>query len=386
MRAVSDGQRQIESLQRKVAHQASVIETYEAANTLYKRLRHVPMVRRVAHWASARALTRGRGGLVIREHIESSAGRSPLVGVCNPRWAGGVREATFAICPDVVEISEIFDRSTAARAALSVTKYYPDKVMLSGHPTGYDLLAEEIKRRSPSTRIYAYVHSSFAWFDEHPAENPVFDRYLALQRAGVIERIGFCKRDVARFISRLGVDTAVVMNPFSHAASRHELSRDGVIRIGVWGKSLWHRNLLNQIVAALMVEGAEVHVNEYIPHAFLDETRIVAHGRLPREQYDAVMRTMDVNLYVSFTDCFPMTLIESMVHGIPCVASDTSEVYSFDPALKSDLVVSAIDSPLAIAGRIRAVLQEYPSIQQRIEDYLPVLKIEIDKAIEEFLR
>ena len=86
------------------------------------------------------------------------------------------------------------------------------------------------------------------------------------------------------------------------------------------------------------------------------------------------------------TECFLMVAIESMQYGITCLVSDTSDVYAFNPKLKSALTVSTIDSPIGISQKINGVIENYTEIQHEIKNYLPVLKKEVEKSIEEFLK
>ena len=86
------------------------------------------------------------------------------------------------------------------------------------------------------------------------------------------------------------------------------------------------------------------------------------------------------------TECFPMVAIESMQYGVPCLISDTSDVYAFNPKLKSALTVSTIDSPIGISKKINEVIENYSEIQREIKNYLPVLKREVEKSITEFLK
>lgn len=373
----------IAELEKRLEHQDAVIATYEAASGLYRRLKRFPFLGRVARRAAAWLRPAAQHGLTVVDNVRSE--RPSLIGVCNPRFSGGVKSSTYALCPDVVEVSDLFDRAQAERAARVVVGHAPDRVLISGYTLGYDLLIEEIARLAPSIRIFAYVHSAFIWFAAYPDENPVFMRFLELERAGAVERIAFCKRDVAEYFRSRGHDARFVMNRFELSSTRHARSGDGVVRIGVWGRDLWHRNILNQVIGALMVPGSEVHVNELPDLEFLERDRIVVHGYLPKAEFDRVFASMDINLYVSFTDCFPMTLIESMEAGIPCIASDTSDVYAFDPELHSRLVVSTVDGPLGIAAAVDRALDDYGWIQDRIESYLPALSAEVEKSIEEFL-
>jgi glycosyltransferase involved in cell wall biosynthesis len=86
------------------------------------------------------------------------------------------------------------------------------------------------------------------------------------------------------------------------------------------------------------------------------------------------------------TECFPMSVIESMQYGIPCLVSDTSDVYRWSPTLKKYLTVSTIDSPLGIMDKIKGVLDNYDLIQKEIKSYLPALHQKVESSIEDFLK
>jgi glycosyltransferase involved in cell wall biosynthesis len=288
----------------------------------------------------------------------------------------------------VVEVSEIFSRRGARKVARVIGNLGPKKVLLSGYPLGYELLAEELRQNFPEIRVFAYIHSSFTWLgiDIYQAENPVLERIINLSKEGVIEKVGFCKRDLAEYFKEQGVNSFFVMNRFEIPKKAFKPLSQEKIKIGVFGHSWWHRNILNQVIAALMIPNSEIHVNEIGDFDFVDEKRVVVHGFLPKAEFNKVMAEMDLNLYVSFTDCFPMTLIESMELGIPAIASDTSDVYSFDKKIKDRLVVSTIDGPLGIKEKIEEVIKDYDQIQKMITDYLPLLKEKVEKSISDFLK
>lgn len=383
MKPMPETNREIAELTRTIEHQQSIIATYETVSGVYRRLKRFPVIGTAARRVAGLMRPAAKHGIIMNDNVVSE--HPELIGVCNPRFAGGVKASTYSLCADVIEVSEMFDRASARRVAAHITAYKPAKILISGYSVGYDLLIEEVKKAAPETRVFAYVHSAFIWFDTYMDENPIFYRFLEQETEGLIEKIGFCKRDVSEYFKRLGHNSFFIMNRFELKPERHRRSDDGTIRIGVWGQNLWHRNILNQVIAALMVPGSEVHVNQMTRHEFLDKERIVVHGLLPKEEFAKVFSSMDINMYVSFTDCFPMTLIESMEQGIPCIASDTSDVYSFDPELKESLVVSTIDGPIGISEKIIHVLATYDEVQERIASYLPVLSAEVERSIEEFL-
>lgn len=317
--------------------------------------------------------------------IVDIVGKKPkLIAVCHPDYRG-VKSATKMLTEDIIESSEMVNRFWADRVARLTCAYGPETVLISGYSDGYDLLAEKIKRLLPDTRVLFYVHSSFTWFDNYPAENATFSKVLKLNKTGVVSKIGFCKRDLADYFKYLGYNTCFVMNRFDLTTVEKKRNVTGTIKVGVWGNNWWHRNILNQVIGALMIPGAEAHVNELKEVDFIDNKRVIRHGFLPKKEFLQIFSQMDINLYVSFTDCFPMTLIESMQYGIPAIASDTSAVYSFSPYLREALVVSTVDSPIGIAEKIGTVVKDYDKIKSEIAKYLPVLKKEVEESIKEFL-
>jgi len=308
-----------------------------------------------------------------------------IVSVVSPYFRG-VRSATREIVSDMIEISNIYSRKKAKDLAKLITSFSPTKVLISGYAQGHEMLAEELKATNSKLRIFVLVHSAFIWFDTYPAENYVFERFIKLAEEGVIEKIGFCKRDLAEYFKTKDVNTYFVMNRFYPEKHSPRKIDKKLINIGIFGQNQWHRNITNQVIGALMVDNTRIHVNEVSGHSFIDKNRVVVYGILPKEEFVKIYKDIDINMYVSMTDCFPMVLIESMQYGIPCLASDTSDVYAFSPKLKSWLTVSSIDSPIGISKKIIEVIDNYDDIQAEIKRYLPILKEKVEESIKEFLK
>lgn len=307
-----------------------------------------------------------------------------VVGVCHPNWRG-IKSATYNLTSKVFEVLPLSSLSEAEKVATEILQLKPRKVILSGYPVGYDLLAEALKTKSPETRIFLLSHTSFTWYGDRLEEVSWLERMFQAHTRGYIEKIGFIKPDVATYFKERGVNAFHVMNRLPKFESfKHKPNRD-LPTIGVWGSNMWHRNLLNQAIAGLMLKNSFVHVNELSEYFFLDESRIKRHGVLSHEEYMPVLQSMDVNLYISFTDCFPMTVVESLSYSIPCLTSDTSEVYAWSEYLKHNLIINKIDSPVAIKNKIEWVLNHYEEIQVEIAKYLPILDKEVEKTIEKFI-
>ncbi|MEI6304852.1 MAG: hypothetical protein WCP09_02420 [Candidatus Taylorbacteria bacterium] len=307
-----------------------------------------------------------------------------IVGVCHPSWRG-IKSATYALTPVVFEVAEISSFFEAERIADEIMKDKPQKVILNGYPNGYDILAEALKTKFPETRVFFLSHTSFTWYNGRPDEVSWLEKMFKAYERGFIEKMGFIKPDVAVYFKEKGISTFHVMNRIPKFESfKHNLNLN-MPNLGVWGSNMWHRNLLNQTIAGLMLNRATVHVNELPKYFFLDESRIKRYNILPHEEYAKIMQSMDINLYVSFTDCFPVTVVESLCYGIPCLTSDTSLVYTWSEYLKNNLIISKIDSPIAIRDKVKFVFDNYDKIQTEISNYLPLLEERIEKTIAEFI-
>jgi len=212
------------------------------------------------------------------------------------------------------------------------------------------------------------------------------EKMLNAHKSGYIEKVGFAKEAAALYFKEKGVNAFFVMNRPGKYDKTKRIPNLKNPQIGVWGSHMWHRNLVNQVLAGLMVENSQIHMNELPEYFFIDKERVKRHGVLSKEEYIPLLRSMDINLYISFTDCFPMTVIESMSCGIPCITSDTSGIYNWSDYLKDMLVESKIDNPVAIRDRIKKVFKNYSRIKKEIAVYLPILYGKIDQSLVEFLK
>lgn len=354
----------------------------EFVNSLYATLQKVPMLNRMVRFSAGVVKSREPSGTKVILGIKNQ--NPEIIAIVSPEFRG-VKSATQEMVKDIIEISEIFSRNKASELAKMICKYNPKKILISGYAKGHDLLIEEIKKVCPNIHIFVLIHSAFIWFDTYPSENEVFENIIGMAKQGVIEKVGFCKKDLSEFFKNEGINTYFVMNRFYLDHHAYRTINKKKISIGVFGKNFWYRNITNQVIGALSVKNSNVHVNEISDHFFIDKNRVTVHGILPKDDFLKLIQSIDINLYISLTECFPMSVIESMQYGVPCLVSNTSAVYSFSPKLKSWLTVSTIDSPIGISKKVNEVISNYEQIQDEIKKYLPILKKEVEKSIESFL-
>jgi hypothetical protein len=83
---------------------------------------------------------------------------------------------------------------------------------------------------------------------------------------------------------------------------------------------------------------------------------VVEHGELPWDQFLAIQGSVDLNLYVTLSECHPSTPQESYLAGVPCLVSRVSGVFADDPRLWKITSIDRPDDPTAIAGAANELL------------------------------
>jgi len=103
---------------------------------------------------------------------------------------------------------------------------------------------------------------------------------------------------------------------------------------------------------------------------FYIKAKFVEHNLVPHESFLNVLAQMDVNMYVSLTEAFPMTVLESMTAGVPCLTSPTSAIFDNDKILRDALVVTELENPEAIAVAVVNVLARKHELVPRMKLYV----------------
>jgi hypothetical protein len=113
---------------------------------------------------------------------------------------------------------------------------------------------------------------------------------------------------------------------------------------------------------------------------------MVVHGELPWERFVALQGSVDINLYVSLSECHPMSPMESYLAGVPCLTSRTSEVFAGDQDLWDLTTVAEIDDPRAIARAARRLLTDSAEAVARAREWITRSDLRAAAAWAEFTR
>jgi len=331
------------------------------------------------------------GGFAVRSSYKTPQdlfrARPTAVNLCmsHPDWQG-IRQATYGQGLPVLEVPGITSTAHAQLLLAALEKLPLRRLVVNGIPPGTVPFAYAIKAQLPQVEVLFIYHGSPSQAF-HEEESGVVNELIVAAQKGVVSRVGIVKNGLrAAFTAGLGVPTFELWNrppaPLHLRDARHAVQRR-VWRVGVFGTvTLVHKNVLTQVLALCGLPNIEIHVLRRPAVPYLDFCRapIVEHGTyLPHDRFVRLLLAMDVNLYVSLTECFPMLVIESVSAGVPCLTSATSSVYALDPVLHDYLVVAELDSPDEITAKVQRVLDNYEALSLRVWSLAPAVRAKANR-------
>jgi hypothetical protein len=223
-----------------------------------------------------------------------------------------------------------------------------------------------------------------------PLAAQAFGSVLRLCREGVIAKLACNKKGLPQTIEKLaGVQAHKFMIPTrlagGSAAPRSRAT--GGPHIGVLGQDLFRKNVHNQVAAALLIDGATVHVAGKLRLDYWGRHhRLVRHpALLPHRDYVDLLGQMDLNLHLSFSESWGQVAAESLAMRVPCMIANHSDIYDHDPVLRERLVSGSFDDPDQLSREIRAALHDREALAERGRTCVAALNRRADAQLREFL-
>ncbi len=183
------------------------------------------------------------------------------------------------------------------------------------------------------------------------------DEILDLLHSGRLAAVGMAKSGVHRAYDALGFEIAYVPNRVPILPDIEKVDLGSGINVGVFAEPLWRKNVTTQLMAVAMIDGARAHVMRKPSVSYLDRLDIEEHGELPWDRFIALQSSVDLNLYVTLSECHPSTPQESYLAGVPCLVSRVSSVFRDDPVLWELTSVDEADNPASIASGATRLLE-----------------------------
>ena len=274
-----------------------------------------------------------------------------VVVVCHPDWRG-VRTAAHSFREATVECDDLdrWGNEIVSRLRSNAVA----TVVVHGFPPGSGPFIRTAHTAGVGTRVV--LHSSMAQHGAEAGEAVVVNEVLALTRSGTLDRAGFVKAGLAESFSALGYPVSYVPNRAPDLPAHERRDVGAGFNVGIFAEPFWRKNVVTQLGAVALLENATAHVMRRPDVEYLDHLRLVDHGEVPWDEFISLQASMDVNLYVTLSECHPLSPIESYQTGVPALLSRTSDVFRSDTRLWDLTTVEIPDDPSEIAkGTMRLI-------------------------------
>ena len=275
-----------------------------------------------------------------------------VIQICHPDWRG-VRTVAYSFGSPVVECDNLTLWSDYLMD--HITEASVEVVVIQGWPPGASGLATRLAE--VGIEVKCLLHSSPAQHGAEAGEAAVVDEVLSLGKSGVLTGVGMAKVGVPEALTAAGHPVTYVPNrvPLMPELDRVDLGPG--LHVGVFAEPFWRKNVVTQLLAVGLLDAAVAHVMRKPEVSYLEGIAIVEHGELPWERFVALQGSVDINLYVTLSECHPSTPQESYLSGVPCLLSRVSGVFQDDPRLWEITTTDLADNPSAIALAARDLLE-----------------------------
>lgn len=283
-----------------------------------------------------------------------------VVVVCHPDWRG-VRTAAYSFREPTVECDDL-DRWSDEIVAGMRTKNVAT-VVVHGFPPGAEAFIRAAHAAGISTRVV--LHSSMTQHGAEIGEAAVANQVLSLTRSGALDHVGFVKAGLAESFTALGYPAAYVPNRAPDLPAYERFDVGPGFNVGVFAEPFWRKNVVTQLGAVALLGEATAHVMQRPDVEYLDHLHLVDHGEIPWDRFVSLQASMDLNLYVTLSECHPLSPIESYQTGVPALLSRTSDVFRSDPTLWNLTTVEVPDDPSEIAKAIGQLMHHTGEAMER---------------------
>ena len=345
---------------------------------------------RLGHFLTARDLARkvlARGSSPSRPPVLSfgswekySETGSEVIQICHPDWRG-VRTVANSVGAPLVQCDDLAGWGNELLARFSEASI--SMVVIQGWPPGAAEFAARLA--AGGINVKCVLHSSPAQHGAESGEAEVVDQVLGLNRSGVLSGVGMAKMGVHQAFASVGHPVAYVPNRVPRIPEISKLDLGPGLHVGVFAEPFWRKNVVTQLLAVGLLDGAVAHVMKRPAVGYLDDLDLVEHGELPWEEFVALQGSVDLNMYVTLSECHPSTPQESYLTGVPCIMSRVSGVFREDDRLWELTTTDLPDDPSAIADAGWRLLDHREEAVTRATEWMKQADVEGATRWERFI-
>jgi glycosyltransferase involved in cell wall biosynthesis len=316
---------------------------------------------------------------IYKEAVSSLNKDHPLV-VYAPMWKGVCASSEAIFTDNRIrfpftdnEYPEVEAHSYIEELAAKLAAAGAPAIVYSGGSLVHQSLARQVRLRNPDLPQFFMWHGSPAqWVDQCQME--FFNRWRTEYEHGTVNGVIVLKRGLEKILQRMGIWSSYIFNPvpmLDESLKRRTIDPDHV-KVGLFSSiGSWYKNPFPQLMSLTGMKNIELTTS--LPKYQTDMARLgigqinhiehMSHGNFLR-----VLAQQDINLYVTNTECSPMTPLESWESLVPCIVGPAGDVYSsVSKKLAEFLVEKNVDDAFAISKRLQLVIDNYAIITDLLQ-------------------
>jgi len=248
----------------------------------------------------------------------------------------GIRASTqqFFAKEKMVFFPERLEKNQIKKIIDEIEKNEIKKIIFSGITDSYLKLIKSLKQNGSKSQIYVLYHGSFTQLS-NDFDLIIFNKMIEALRDKEIDRIGFFKRDVARYFKIQNLPSFELINKINLPLARTPRKLpQAKINVCLMSNTGWIKNIYNQVIGFSMIPDLILHVQDKKFFIGLENTvKMQEHGTLSPKDFITFLDIIDICSYVSFSECSPMVPLECFSKGIPCLISPGTYLLDHDSEL-----------------------------------------------------
>lgn len=314
--------------------------------------------------------------------------KNEVLAIHNSDWMG-TTNATKDMFDNTLDLPELYEKDDFDFFAKKILTKRPKLIVFSALAIGWDDLIKKLKENDESIKIKILWHGSNA-MNMYDYDFAVFNQAIKLLNEKYIISIGFVKKSMYEMYKKLGYNVEFVANNVTLNKIKPKKQNNNEIKIGIYASGdRWVKNFYNQLAAASLIENAIIDVIPLSTRVkeFSEILKCYVMGEsknLSRDKMIERIAQNDINLYASFVDCAPLTPLESLEMGVPCITGNNHHYWE-GTELEKYLVVEKADNCIQIAKKIELCLKNKEKIMKLYKEWKKEYDKECKTNFEKFI-
>ncbi|GAB4219632.1 MAG: hypothetical protein Fur009_6690 [Candidatus Microgenomates bacterium] len=310
---------------------------------------------------------------------------SNVIAITHNYWAG-VYNAAKNQSKFIISVNSPLNKKNIKKIIETIKKLRIYKIAIHGILDNCDILLKDLFNNK-KLDIFLIWHGSFTQqtIEDHIARFNSIKKYLHK-----FKKIGFIKPDMAKIFKLNGYKNAEFIPNTINLKIKTKINKlnHNTIKIGIFGWWTWHKNILNQIIAASIIKSAKIYTTFFPRNIFyinkIINKKIILLGYLNHFEILKKVNEMNLLLAVSLTECYPNLLLESFYFSKPILLGKYAKKIIKDNYLRKNLIINDPEDIFEIKNKIENIINNYEKISNSIKNYFTVLIKQNNKKIIKF--